>query len=226
MKCTREIDKYHDCSTHRYFAGFLRVSSNPYIIGPALTTLQNMKPFFTLLISAAILIGCNSKELTPEELVTEYYSAFQASDFDRISAVIADSITITEGDYIVPYTKESFYQQFKWDSIFQSTYEVVQLENHNDQIIATIASSSIRYKFLKNDPLICRFRISFGTHAITKLESLDCLGANWKVWQAERDSLVNWTKAHHPELDGFIHDLSMKGAIDYLKAIELYEGRK
>ncbi|WPP49957.1 hypothetical protein [Catalinimonas niigatensis] len=59
-----------------------------------------------------------------------------------------------------------------------------------------------------------------------KLESLECLNADWNIWQTERDSLVNWTRNNHPKLDGFIHDLTMDGAINYLKAIELYEKRK
>ena len=42
------------------------------------------------------------------------------------------------------YSQESFYEQFKWDSIFQPTYEIVELEDQNDQIIATVASSSKR----------------------------------------------------------------------------------
>ncbi|MEB2782824.1 hypothetical protein U3A58_20755 [Algoriphagus sp. C2-6-M1] len=137
------------------------------------------------------------------------------------------------------YSQESFNEQFKWDSIFQPTYEIVVLEDQNDQIIATVASSSKHYKFLKNDPLTCRFRISFNANQITKLESLECLDANWGVWQMvdipdrmlrniqmERDSLVNWTNRNYPVFDGFIHDLTMNGAIKYLQAIELYENRK
>ena len=49
--------------------------------------------------------------------------------------------------------------------------------------------------------------------------------ANWEIWQRERDSLVNWIKENHPELDGFVHDLSMEGAQNYLKAISLYKKR-
>jgi len=185
-----------------------------------------MKIHFVLFFLTILLIGCNDKKRTPRELVTEYYNAFNSSDFDGLTAVIADSITIVEGDYVMPYSKESFYEQFKWDSIFQPTYEIVALEDQNNQIIATVASSSKRYKFLKNDPLTCRFRISFNSNEITKLESLECLDADWNVWQTERDSLVSWTSKNHPELDGFIHDLTMNGAINYQKAIELYENRK
>ncbi|MBV6646566.1 MAG: hypothetical protein KI790_14010 [Cyclobacteriaceae bacterium] len=126
----------------------------------------------------------------------------------------------------MPYTKESFYEQFKWDSVFQPTYEIIELEEQESQIIATVASSSKRYKFLKNDPLTCKFRVSFGSNEITKLESMDCPSADWNVWQTERDALVDWTRKNNPELDGFIHDLTMNGAINYLKAIELYENRK
>ncbi|MEQ8907406.1 hypothetical protein [Ekhidna sp.] len=185
-----------------------------------------MKRYFILFFLTSLLTGCGNKGLTPRELVTEYYDAFNSSDFNRLTGVITDSITIIEGEYVMPYSKESFHEQFRWDSIFQPTYKILELEEQDNQIIVTVASSSKRYKFLKNDPLTCQFRISFNSNEITKLESLDCPNADWNVWQTERDSLVNWTKKNNPELDGFIHDLTMNGAINYLKAIELYENRK
>lgn len=55
---------------------------------------------------------------------------------------------------------------------------------------------------------------------------MECVDADWNIWQMERDSLVKWVSINHPELDGFIHDLTMNGAINYLKAIELYENSK
>jgi PBP1b-binding outer membrane lipoprotein LpoB len=185
-----------------------------------------MKKYLILFFLTTLLTGCATQRPTPGELVTEYYEAFNFSDYSRITTVIADSITIVEGEYVMPYSQESFYEQFKWDSVFQPTYEILEVENQNNQIIATVVSSSKRYRFLKNDPLTCQFRISFNSNKITKLEAIDFLDTDWEVWQTERDSLVNWTSRNHPELDGFIHDLTMKGAINYLKAIELYENRK
>ena len=179
--------------------------------------------FFSLITFS---VGCSNEKLSPDELVTKYYNAFNASDFTQLVPLITDSITIIEGDYVMPFSHNSFYEHFKWDSIFQPTYKIVELEGQNNQIIATVASSSKRYKFLKNDPLICRFKISFNSNRIAKLEALECLNTDWNVWQEERDSLVNWIEANHPELDGFIHDLTMDGAKDYLKAIELYKNRE
>lgn len=169
---------------------------------------------------------CGNKKLAPNELVTEYYEAFNSSDFNRLTNVITGSITIVEGEYVMQYSQESFHEQFKWDSIFHPTYEIIELEDQKGELIATVASNSKRYKFLKNDPLTCQFKISFRSDKITKIEALQCVDADWNVWQMERDTLVKWVGENHPALDGFIHDLTMHGALNYLKAIELYENRK
>ncbi len=185
-----------------------------------------MKRYFILFSLITFLAGCGDKKLSPAELVTKYYDAFNASDFTQLVPLITDSIIIVEGDYVMPFSHDSFREHFKWDSIFQPTYKIVELEGQNNQIIVTVASSSKRYKFLKDDPLTCRFKFLFNSDKITKLETLECLDTDWNVWQKERDSLVNWIETNHPELDGFIHDLTMNGAKNYLKAIELYKIEK
>lgn len=89
--------------------------------------------------------------------------------------------------------------------------------------MATVASKSLRYAFLKNNPLTCRFTIVFNSGKISRIESGECVGADWDIWEKKRDSLVGWIKKNHPYLDGFINDMTMDGAIHYLKAIELYK---
>lgn len=185
-----------------------------------------MKKYCILLAFVSLSSGCNTQKKSPSETVTKYYDAFDASDFERLRTLLDDSLTIIEGQYATTYSHSSFYEQFKWDSIFQPTYKVVEITEENNQVIATVASSSLRYEFLKNNPLTGRYRLSFNSGKISKVEILDYIDANWEIWQMERDSLVNWVSINHPELDGFIHDLSMNGAINYLKAIELYEDRK
>ena len=184
-----------------------------------------MKTCFILFSLVTLLAGCSNEKLSRAEVVTNYYNAFNASDFTQLVPLITDSITIVDGDYVMPFSQDSFYEHFKWDSVFQTTYNVIELEDQGNQIIATVASSSKRYEFLKNNPLTCRFKVSFDSVKITKIEALECPEADWNVWQKERDSLVNWVSANHSELDGFIHDLTPSGAMNYLKAIELYENR-
>ena len=179
-----------------------------------------------LFLSLLYLISaCSGGNLEKAEQIKIYYEGFQNSDYNQIIRVISDSLTLTEGDYLMKFDRESYYEQFTWDSVFQPKYELISMEKHNGQFTATVAVESLRYEFLKNNPLTCEHRFSFKGGKITKIENLDCKDANWATWQKERDSLVNWIKENHPELDGFVHDLSMEGAQNYLKAIGLYKKR-
>lgn len=185
-----------------------------------------MRDIFFALFFSLVLMGCDKQKLTHQNIVTNYYNAFNASDFNSIKTYINDSITITEGDYVMSFNQSSFYEQFKWDSVFKPSYKIVELKETNNQIDVTVAVNSLRFEFLKNNPLTCRHKISFDLNKISKIEALECLEADWNVWQRERDTLIAWTNKNHPELDGFIHDLTMNGAIQYLKAIELYLNSK
>ncbi|MBJ6366532.1 hypothetical protein [Snuella sedimenti] len=170
--------------------------------------------------------SCTERKSTEAEHVATYYKGFKKGDYKQISAVISDTLTIIEGDYTMVFTPETFYRQFKWDSVFKPVYKLVSLENRDEHIVAAVSVKSLRFEFLKNNPLTCEHRFHFKSGKITKIENLDCMDADWQIWQKERDSLVAWIKFNHPELDGFVHDLSAKGAMDYLNAIELYKNRQ
>ncbi|TAI47609.1 hypothetical protein [Flagellimonas allohymeniacidonis] len=172
-----------------------------------------------------VMAGCADKKSANYNQVSKYYEGFKNSNYGQIKSTISDSLTIKEGYYTMPFTPESYYGHFKWDSVFKPVYKVLLLENQDEEVVATVSVSSSRFEFLKNNPLTCKHRFHFKSGRIHKIENLDCGDANWEIWQKERDSLVEWTKSNHPELDGFINDLSMKGALNYLKAIELYKKR-
>jgi len=185
-----------------------------------------MRYIFTIAVIVYAYIGCENKKLSPSEIVTNYYNARAAANYTEVKNCLNDSLTVTEGDYIMSYDLDGFYEVFKWDSIFQPAYEIVKLKEDNDQVIATVALGSIRNSFLKNNRMICRYKITFVSNKISDIESLDCDGADWKIWGEKRDALVQWISDNHPELNGFIHDMTMKGAQNYLKAIALYEAYK
>ncbi len=37
---------------------------------------------------------------------------------------------------------------------------------------------------------------------------------------------MNWVSVYHLKLDGFVHDMTMDGANNFLKAIKLFESSK
>ena len=185
-----------------------------------------MKNSWSLLFFLFISLACTRQKPSNTEIVTKYYKAKDALNFEAIKQYIGDSLTITEGDYVMPYDRDGFYEVFKWDSIFQPTYEVIEMEEHDNKVVALVSSTSIRFEFLKNNPLICKHNIFLNDGKIYRIENLDCSNADWKLWEKERDSLVKWISTNHPELDGFIYDMTMNGSLNYLKSIDLYTARK
>jgi hypothetical protein len=185
-----------------------------------------MKKIFLILLLTPIILCCNKPKITHVETVTKYYNAKDNQNYEGIKRLINDSITIIEGDYVMPYNPKTFYEVFKWDSIFKTSSKIVDLKVENNEIIATVSSYSARFEFLNNNPLTCQQKIYFNSDKISKIELLKCIDTDWNIWQKERDSLVNWINNHHSNLNGFINDMSMNGALNYLKAIELYRADK
>lgn len=185
-----------------------------------------MKSIYYLPMLLFCLIACRENQPSPKQTVTKYYQARNVGDFKVIRECINDSITITEGDYVMPYNSQSFYEVYKWDSIFQPSYKIVSLEEKEGEVLASVTLNSLRNEFLKNSFMTCNFKFSFREQRISKIMVMDCVDADWTVWEKERDSLVHWIDKNHPKLNGFIHDMSMKGAMNYLEAIALFEARE
>ncbi len=64
-----------------------------------------------------LILSCAEKKSGKAEQITEYYQGFEHSDYKQIKGTLADSLTITEGDYTMAFTPESYYDNFKWDSV-------------------------------------------------------------------------------------------------------------
>jgi hypothetical protein len=171
------------------------------------------------------MVGCSKKQNTETELITEYYKGFQTSNYQRIKNVVSDSLTTVSGDFTSHFTPQSYYKQFKWDSVFKPKYELISLNQKGKEVLAIVSISSSKFEFLKNNPMILSYQFQFQSGKISRIKELDSSNVNWKVWAKEVNTLVNWIKINHPELDGFVYDLSMQGAQNYLKAIELYKNR-
>ncbi|MEO9662403.1 MAG: hypothetical protein ABJG16_14400, partial [Maribacter dokdonensis] len=106
------------------------------------------------------------------------------------------------------------------------TYNTIEIEEENNTVLVTVAQKNKRNSFLQNNPLKFKVRVSFTSGRISKLEELEYINVNWNEWNQQKNALVEWAQLNHPELDGFVNDMTMKGAMDYLKAIELYEKKE
>lgn len=175
------------------------------------------------LFLGCIVTGCSNTTKMRTEKVTAYYKGFEDSDYRQIKRTIADSLITINGDFTSAFSRESYYQQFKWDSVFKPVYKLVKIENQNGHSIATVSVHTSKFEFLKNNPLIFKQQFSFNSGKISKIENIGFIDVNWETWQNELKTLVDWVKDNHPELNGFQFNLTMKGAIDYTHAIELYK---
>ena len=172
------------------------------------------------------VLGCQQSKMTHQEVVNGYYKARSETNYSEVKKYVSDSLTIVSGDFVMPFDHHSFYEVFKWDSLFRPTYEVVKIEDVDHHIVVSVKLNSVRSEFLKNSYMTCHYKLSFEAGRISKFEEMNCDDVDWNIWEQEVNSLVHWVKEHHPELDGFIHDMTKKGAQNYLRAMELYEKRK
>ena len=180
-----------------------------------------------LLLSILVLsMGCAEKTNTPTEQIKAYYKGFKNSDYSQVESTLSDSLISIEGDFRMAYSRETFYEKFKWDSVFRPVYTLVSIDNKGEYPIATVRMRSPKLEFLHNNPMTCRYTFHFKNDKIAEIKNLDCPTANWELWGKEVNALVDWITINHPELDGFIYDLTMQGALNYLKAIALYKNRK
>lgn len=124
---------------------------------------------FVPLLIILISVGCEQQTTSNVEVTKNYFEARNSADFNEVKNLINDRLMVLEGDHTMPYSQESFYEVFKWDSIFQTSYEIIELKEHEEQIIASIALSSIRNTFLKNGSMTCKFKLSFNSGKISKL---------------------------------------------------------
>ncbi|MEM8484618.1 MAG: hypothetical protein AAF564_03675 [Bacteroidota bacterium] len=178
-----------------------------------------------LALLVLILPACKSELTSQTEAVQSYYAGLNAGDFQQVTALMADTFVVIEGDFTRKQSRADHYTMFQWDSVFASTYDIKNLEQVDAGIRVRVASSSVRYAYLKNNPLACEMTFSFQDRKINKLLVGECPEADWGLWEARRDSMVAWIDSNHTHLSGFIYDLTKEGAEQYLEAMSLYESR-
>lgn len=180
-----------------------------------------------LLVFAVCILGlaCSVHHNSKKAQVKTYYVGFIKGDYSLVKQVLADEFITVEGDFTTAYTPTTYHELFKWDSVFKPVYQIKKIVEAGNEVTATVAVSNHKFEFLKNNPLVFKNRFSFKNGKISKSVNIEFIGTDWDAWEAQKQALINWIAKEHPDLDGFIHDLTLKGALNYERAIHLYLNR-
>ncbi|WP_405210687.1 hypothetical protein [Dokdonia sp. Asnod2-E02] len=173
-----------------------------------------------------VISACSSKEASRIATVKNYYSGFNNGDYKLIETQLSDSLTITEGNYVMNFTPETFKTHFKWDSVFVPQVKIINIEQQENDLLVTISASSKRFEFLRNNPLVTKHLVHFTNGKISRIDNVDFINTDWKLWTEQKEGLTQWIVNNHKELDGFMIDQTLQGGLNYLKAIDLYTNRE
>jgi len=171
------------------------------------------------------LTACKNKEQEIDKvaMAKEYYEVLNTSDYSKIPTLMLDSITIKELDYSMSYSQTAFIEFLKWDAVFEPEYKILNMEEENGNVKATISKQDKRILFLLEGPSVTNELISFKNDKIATVAITDYVSFDDSVFSKNRTKFLNWMKEHHPEINGFLQDQSEQGGKKYLKAIELYK---
>ncbi len=183
-----------------------------------------------LLFCFAVFIFCkkNVSQINHLEIAKEYYAILSKSDDSRIATILMDSLITreTEYDYEQIFSLPEYIDWLKWDASFHPTYEILRIEESEGVVKARISKMDERIAFLHEEPIITEQVIRFENERIKSVETTKYVVFNDSIFVSNRSNLLKWIDEHHPELNGFIYDQTEEGAVNYLRALELYQNRK
>lgn len=167
----------------------------------------------------------SEKDLTHPEIAKTYYQFLDTSDATGMLSLLGDTIVIRENedDYEERFTQKEYLEWLKWDSVFEPSYNILEMEHQNGMVKAKISKIDKRIRFLHERPMVWNEIIQFEHNKIIRVERIAYDVFDVGTFVKNRDGLVNWIHKNHPELNGFIHDQTEAGAITYLRAIELFQ---
>ncbi|WP_179020980.1 nuclear transport factor 2 family protein [Winogradskyella forsetii] len=188
------------------------------------------KTIIILLVSTITFISCKNTEQSVNmlDIAKQYYKALDQSDGAALKTLLSDSMTTTipEYNYIQTYSQKDYVENWlKWDSAFEPTYEILQMEADNGMVKAKISKFDKRITLLNEKSFITNEILRFQNDKISSIET-EYVSWDEKTWERNRTNLLKWIDENHPELNGFIFDQTDEGGKKFIKAIELYKNRK
>jgi hypothetical protein len=186
--------------------------------------MKSLLPFALLIF--ILSTACTQKQsFDGITVTTSYIDALNESNYDKVTSLFLDSIRMTEGIYTTVFSKQDYRHHFQWDSTFHPTYSILEIEQSGDTVLMQVSKTCTRIHFLHEEPTVSKERVVFQNGKVFSIEIVNYVVFDDEKWSANRARLVAWVEANHPELNGFLYDQTKQGAINYLKAIELYQNQ-
>ncbi len=182
--------------------------------------------FSITLICAAFIIGiqaCHQDKNVHKEIIKSFYKGLNTGEFSRVADCVTESITLSEKQFIIAQSSDDLYRMFQWDSVFQPDFTIKEINQSDTGTFVIVSKICKRIAYLQDSALIYKVKVEFDENKISSMKTIDYLSVNFGVWKPRRDTLSMWISENHPELDGFVRDMTPTGAQKYLEAIELYE---
>lgn len=183
------------------------------------------KSIVLLFAISLLLASCRpqSPKLDPVELSRAYYEALNNAEFEEVVSFFYDSIRVKDGDYTLSYSFQDYKKWFEWDSVFHPVYEIIEIRALEKSVEVTVSKKCKRTLFLNEKPVITKEKITFREDKIFGLRIVEYLSFDNASWDANRKQLIDWIDINHPELNGFIHDQTKRGGLNYKRALDLYK---
>lgn len=183
---------------------------------------------FLLLTLGFLACKPSEKDINKLEIAKKYYNVLNNSDVSEIVSLLTDSIVIRENEnnYQEIFSQKGYLTWLEWDSVFNPTYEIFEIEEENGIVRSKISKIDKRINFLHEEPMVWNEIIRFKDNKISRIERIKYENFNVAKFLKNRDELVSWIEKYHPELDGFLYDQTELGGIKYLKAIDLYKNNE
>ena len=183
-----------------------------------------MKNLFYLLIF--VVVGCSNPP-HQEAIVNKYYEAINTGDFNLISEYFSDSLLFLEMEHTVSDSKEKYQTIFDWDTHFSPKIEILETTfTDNNTIEVLVTKTCVRIDYLNNKPLKSKQLFVFEDQKIKTINTVGFVDEDFEIWSNSLAELNSYIDSLHPELSGFAYNLTKAGAVDYLKAIELFENKQ
>ena len=134
-----------------------------------------------------LVYGCNTSNSKVDkdnlEAAKTYYQILDQSRVAEISSLISDSLVIKEVgyDYEQVFSEQDYINWLKWDSIFNPTYTLLEIEQVDSVVKTKVSKSDTRILFLHKKPTVYSQILHFREGEIALIENKNIV-FNDSVW--------------------------------------------